>query len=68
MSHTLMLLEPGHFHAALVLGERHPDLRHEIFVYAPDGPEVRDFLALVEAFTHPPHRPRPAAGGGLGYG
>jgi predicted dehydrogenase len=49
--HTLLFLDPGHFHAALTLRARHPGIEDEIFVYAPDGVELRDFLALVERFN-----------------
>ena len=49
--HTLLFLDPGHFHAALTLRVPHPGIENEIFVYAPDGVEVRDFLALVEGFN-----------------
>jgi len=55
--HTLAFLDPGHFHAALTLRERHPRVRDEIAVYAPDGAELRDFLALVDAFNRRPERP-----------
>jgi predicted dehydrogenase len=55
--HTLAFLEPGHFHAALTLRERHPRVRDEIFVYAREGPELQDFLALVEAFNRRPEQP-----------
>ena len=48
---TLSFLEPGHFHAALTLGARHPRLRDEIVVYARPGAELDDFLGLVEAFN-----------------
>src|SRR5213592_3186914 len=41
--HTLLFLDPGHFHAALTL--RVPQAR------AADGAELRDFLALVERFN-----------------
>lgn len=61
--HTLVFLDPGHFHAALALRERHPLLSDEIFVYAPDGLELAEFLALVDAFNRRPERPtgwRPA--------
>src|SRR5204862_25655 len=43
--------EPGHFHAALTLGTPHPNVREEIFVYAPPGQELDDFLALIDAFN-----------------
>jgi predicted dehydrogenase len=49
--HTLAFLDPGHFHAALTLREPHPHVRDEIFVYAPAGPELDDFLALIGAFN-----------------
>jgi predicted dehydrogenase len=61
--HTLVFLEPGHFHAALTLRERHPLARDEIFVYAlhgpedPRGQETAEFLALVEAFNARSERP-----------
>ena len=49
--HTLLFLEPGHFHGALTLRTPHPRVSDEIFVYATGGPELRDFLALVERFN-----------------
>jgi len=49
--HTLLFLEPAHFHAALTLRESNPRASDEIVVYAPDGPDRRDFLALVERFN-----------------
>lgn len=49
--HTLLFLDPGHFHAALTLRAPHPEIANEIFVYAPDGAELRDFLALVDRFN-----------------
>jgi predicted dehydrogenase len=62
--HTLAFLEPGHFHAALTLRERHPLVADEIVVYAPEGPgdtgggrEVAEFLGLVESFNRRPERP-----------
>ena len=62
--HTLVFLDPGHFHAALTLRERHPLVRDEIVVYAPaspddprEGREVVEFLALLEAFNRRPERP-----------
>jgi len=49
--HTLLFLEPGHFHAALTLRVRQARAADEIFVYAHQGAELRDFLALVERFN-----------------
>jgi len=55
--HTLVFLEPGHFHATLTLRVPHPRVADEIVVYATDGPELADFLALVERFNGRADRP-----------
>ena len=60
--HTLLVLDPGHFHAALTLRERHPLVSDEVVVYAPEGPgaggrDVAEFLDLLEAFNRRPQRP-----------
>ena len=49
--HTLLFLDPGHFHAALTLRVPQARVADEIFVYAREGAELRDFLALVERFN-----------------
>ncbi len=55
--HTLTFLEPGHFHATLTLREVHPELSPDVFVYATPGPELDDFLALVNRFNRRAERP-----------
>ena len=57
MQHTLMILNPGHFHAALVLRERHPALSRDVYVYAPEGPELTQFLKIAESFNQRAERP-----------
>lgn len=52
MGLRLAILDPGHFHAALPLRSRNPRLDDEVRVYAPDGPELERFLALVERFNN----------------
>lgn len=49
--HTLVVINPGHFHAALTLRKRHPRLRDDVYVYAEDGPDLERFLAIVETFN-----------------
>lgn len=48
---TLVVVNPGHFHAGLTLRKRHPLLSDEVYVYAEDGPELREFLHLVDSFN-----------------
>lgn len=55
--HTLTFLEPGHFHATLTLRAAHAAVSPEVFVYATAGPELDDFLALVERFNTRAERP-----------
>jgi len=55
--HTLVVLNPGHFHAALTLRKRHPRLSDEVHVYAEDGPDVERFLAIVRSFNERSHEP-----------
>jgi predicted dehydrogenase len=49
--HTLVLVNPGHFHAALTLRLPHPRLEEDVHVYAEDGPDLERFLAIVESFN-----------------
>ena len=48
--HTILILNPGHFHAALVLRESHPALSQDIYVYSEQGPDLDRFLDMVNAF------------------
>ena len=52
--HTLIILNPGHFHAALVLREAHPNLSNNIYVYSQAEPDLDRFLEIVEAFNNRP--------------
>jgi predicted dehydrogenase len=52
--HTLLFLDPGHFHAALTLRVSQARAADEIVVYAREGAELRDFLTLVERFNQRP--------------
>ena len=45
--HTLLILEPSHFHAALALAAPQPLLARRVHVYARPGAELRDFLGNV---------------------
>jgi predicted dehydrogenase len=49
--YTLLVLNPGHFHAALSLRRSHPRLDDQVYVYAEDGPDLEAFLRLVQSFN-----------------
>ena len=51
MRHTVMILDPGHFHAALPLRTMNPRLTSDVHVFASDGPDLERFLALVNNFN-----------------
>lgn len=47
----LMTLDPGHFHASLVLKSMYPQVDSTVHVYAPEGPELRAYLDAIEDFN-----------------
>ncbi|HTE23362.1 putative oxidoreductase C-terminal domain-containing protein [Flavitalea sp.] len=53
----LITLDPGHFHAALVQKTMYPGIDPEVYVYAPDGPEVTAHLALIDQYKSRPENP-----------
>ncbi len=46
--HTLIIINPGHFHAGLVLKESHPRLSDTVYVYADPGPDLDRFRTTHE--------------------
>ncbi|TMM57923.1 oxidoreductase [Maribacter algarum] len=47
----LMTLDPGHFHSALVQKTMYPQVDSTVYVFAPEGPEVQDFLNKIEQYN-----------------
>ena len=47
----LMTLDPGHFHAALVKKTMYDQVDPNIYVFAPEGPEVNDFLSKIASYN-----------------
>lgn len=47
----LITLDPGHFHAALVLKEMYPGVSRQVHVYAPLGPDLLDHLSRITRFN-----------------
>jgi len=48
---TLMTLDPGHFHAALIQKETYPQVSPNVYVFAPEGPDVKDHLNRIDGFN-----------------
>src|SRR5580698_8307896 len=47
----LIVLDPGHFHAALVQKDMYASIDPEVSVYAPMGPDVVDYLNRIALFN-----------------
>lgn len=53
----LMTLDPGHFHAALVHKTMYPQVDSTIYLFAPEGPESKDFLNKIEGYNTREEKP-----------
>jgi len=53
----LIILDPGHFHAALVQKSMYKGVDHTAYVYAPKGPDVKAYLDKVDAYNGRSDRP-----------
>ena len=47
----LTILDPGHFHAALVQKSRYANLDDVVAVYAPAGPDLDDYLHKIASYN-----------------
>jgi predicted dehydrogenase len=48
---TLVTLDPGHFHAALVQKTMYPGVDSNVYVYAPEGPDLQLHLDRINAYN-----------------
>ena len=48
----LVVLDPGHFHASLLQKFSNPQVNDTVFVYAPEGVELDQYLASIEAYNN----------------
>jgi len=53
----LMTLDPGHFHAALVQKTQYAQVSPEVYIYAPEGEDVKDHLARINGFNNRSENP-----------
>ena len=54
---NLVILAPGHFHAALVQKTSYPQVANAVSVYAPEGNELRQYLQNIEGYNTRPDNP-----------
>lgn len=48
----IMTLDPGHFHAGLIHKSMYPSVDSTVYVYAPDGPELKDHLNRIGGYNN----------------
>ncbi len=48
---SLITVDPGHFHAALVQNRSYVGVSPDVHVYAPQGKDLQNHLKLIEAFN-----------------
>jgi predicted dehydrogenase len=53
----LILVDPGHFHAALLQKTMYPQIDPMVHIYAPAGPDVQEHLKRVDAYNKRPENP-----------
>ena len=53
----IMTVDPGHFHAALVQKIMYPQISPDVYVYAPDGPDVQQHLDRIKSYNSRPVDP-----------
>ena len=54
---NLIILDPGHYHAALVQKSMYEQVNPTVYVYAPNGPDVRDYMKQILRFNSRPENP-----------
>lgn len=53
----IITLAPGHFHAALLQKSMYDNVDSTVYVFAPEGQEVKSYLALVEGYNNREENP-----------
>ena len=51
---SLVVVDPGHFHATLVQQQMYPELSPVVRVYAPLGPDLIDYLRRIARYNQGP--------------
>lgn len=53
----IMTLDPGHFHAGLIHKTMYPSVDSTIYIFAPEGPELKDHLNRLAGYNSRPENP-----------
>lgn len=53
----IMTLDPGHFHAGLIHKSMYPGVDSTIHVFAPEGPELKDYMNRLAGYNNRPESP-----------
>lgn len=48
----IMTLDPGHFHAGLIHKSMYPIVDSTIYIFAPEGPELKDHLNRIASYNN----------------
>jgi len=48
----IMTLDPGHFHAGLIHKSMYPVVDSTIYIFAPEGPELKDHLNRISSYNN----------------
>lgn len=53
----IMTLDPGHFHAGLIHKSMYPTVDSTVYIFAPEGAELKDHLNRVAGYNNRPENP-----------
>jgi predicted dehydrogenase len=53
----IITLAPGHFHAALLQKSMYDEVDSTVYVFAPDGQEVKSYLSLIDEYNNRKENP-----------
>lgn len=55
--HTLVIVNPGHFHAGLILRRRHAEISRDVYIFSEAGPDLDNYMKLVNSFNERAEEP-----------
>lgn len=53
----IMTVDPGHFHAGLIHKSMYPVVDSTIYVFASEGPDLKDYLNRIDSYNNRPEDP-----------